>query len=133
MNVGPFLKIPRIWEGDNFDHACYLWYKNCKGFYTLPAIISWKLWTIRNTYIFYEHLQDKDLIFSHILKLENDFGMKKEIVVNARVMKYLQSAGFVGFFNGAASRFLLINNSHYFYFKLNSGIDSNMKVEILPL
>ena len=49
------LKIHRNWEGDNFNHSCCMWFKNCRDFNSLPTIVSWKIWNVRNTNIFEDH------------------------------------------------------------------------------
>ena len=51
-NVCLALKIPRILKGYNIDDPCYLCLKNCKSHYFLLAIISWKIWNVRDSYFF---------------------------------------------------------------------------------
>ena len=62
------LSIQRNWEGDNFNHSCYTWFKNCRDFHSLHAIVSWKIWNVRNTNIFEDHLQDQSSICIQNLK-----------------------------------------------------------------
>ena len=94
------LKIPRFWEGDNLDQSVYRWYKKCKVCHTLPAIISSKIWNVRNISLFEDHLHDPNSIYLQILNLEKEFSKRTDLTKKPRVMKDIQHFGVFGYFDG---------------------------------
>ena len=90
------LKISEVWEGGNFDHCVFQWYKNCKIFHTLPARISWKIWKVRNVSIFEDQLQDTDSIFLQFTKLEREFSSRSDAITKPRILKDIEFNGVVG-------------------------------------
>ena len=72
--------------------------------------------------------------------MEDEFHLKKDSSIKARVLKDIMNIGAYGFFDDAAKDgifvvgvVLRISNSHSYNFQLQCGTVSNMKVELLAL
>ena len=102
-----------------------MWFKNCRYFHSLPAIVSWKIWNVRNTNIFEYHLQDQRSICIHILNMEKEFRLKKAFSIKPRGLKDIQNRHAFGLFDGATNDGICVDgvvlriiNSHSFNFQL---------------
>ena len=109
----------------SFKQNCYLSYKNCTDYYTIPAIISWKIWNVTTISSFYDQVHDLNIICMQILNLVKEFGTRKDKPTS---IKEFQQYGVFGYIDGAAKEglcavglVLLLNNSHTYTFTLNCG------------
>ena len=128
------LKISHVWEGENFDHCVFKWYKNYKDFPILLAIIPQKIQYARNVSIFEYHPQDEKLICQQVINVENKFCYRSIFLDKPIVMKEYQHFGAIGYFDSATKDgfyvvgvVLLIKSLHSFNFKLHCGNGTIMK------
>ena len=68
------LNITEVWEEENFDVCLSNWINSSKYYHSLPAVISWKIWRVRNICLFENHLQSSFNICSNIIQLIEEFS-----------------------------------------------------------
>ena len=139
-NICFLLNITQVWEEENFDICLLHWLNSSKNYHSLPAIISWKIWSVGNVCLFEDHLQSSNIVCNHIIQLNEEFNTKPVTNSKPRYLKDIQLNGAIGDFDGktkdglcAARVVLMINNIHAFKFKLHCGTCTNMKEELLAL
>ena len=132
------VNISQVLGGENLD-TCFTNLINSSKFYhSILAIIFWKIWRVRNTCLFENHLQNSYNICNHILQVTQDFRLIFVSSTRPICLKEIQPLGATRFFDGVAKDgfcvagvSLLINNIHSFNTKLHCGTRTNMKAELL--
>lgn len=135
------LTVTKDWEDGDFGQSLLSQFRSSKDTLQVPIFISWALWYFRNLATFQGKLPEVEVCGLIVLKLAQQFKAEPIKVADRRIGQFSFMVDQpILFFDGAAQQGLCVvggviflNEGHYFTLRLNCGIGSNMKVEVLAL
>lgn len=132
---------PFILEEVSIGEALLRWTRRSLDTVQIPIFISWALWFTRNSSIF----QDMELDVSSCGFLALKLLHQYPVDTTSTVVRSIGQFSFIVnqpilFFDGAAQNgycaaggVIYLNQDHFFTLRLNCGLGSNMKAELLAL
>lgn len=135
------LNITQCWDVGDFNKCLLNWFRHCKQHFYIAICIPWAIWYSRNSAIFRNATPD---ILQCSLTALNMFALCKEDDLKMKIDR-VSYFNFkvdqpVLFFDGASQSGLCaiggviyLNESHYYTNRLNCGVGSNMKAELMAL
>ena len=139
------LNIKNLWSCNSVNSCLKNWCLNVevKHIRSLPVIVLWFLWKVRNQSFFEYYTLSPFQVSSLCLGLLSNFPQDKIVVrIRSIIEEFINKSFPWGYFDGSsasdpkicgAGGMLCISDDHYFSFKAGLGLDTNNFAEIFGL
>jgi hypothetical protein len=104
FQVAHALNLPENWTGTSVSHCFNTWHSTYKSYPTLPAILCWNIWTVRNATIFEERPPSTLRVVNNILAAVATLGFQAKDPPTRRIKVNLPTDRVIAWFDGAAQQ-----------------------------